>query len=227
MTSADPEVRARQLQRPSAKLLTQLPLLIALVAFWVVLWGHLDVISVVTGVVFSTVVVRMFELPPVLLSGRVHPWYLFVLIAKVLWWLTSATAQIAWWALRPQPVPIASIIANRLRTHSDWLLTLCADINMLVPGSAVVETDRSRSILYLHILGGTSDEAVAAARIAAEEIEDAVVLALGNHEDLALINDDRAARGRPPLWNSRAQRAYEQRRRERREAQAHAWEVAS
>jgi multicomponent Na+:H+ antiporter subunit E len=218
-------VRAERLQRPAVQLLTQLPLLIGLVVIWVVLWGHIDLISVVTGIVFSLIVVRVFELPPVLLSGRMHLGYSFVLLAKVLGWLVGSTFQMAWLAVRPQAPPQASIIASRMRVHSDWLLTLAAEINMLVPGSAVVEVDRMRGILYLHVLDADTDEKIAKARVAAEKIEDAVVVALGNHEDIALINDDRAERGMPPLFASRRQRRYEERREAARRAREAEWEA--
>lgn len=223
--SADPHVRAERLQRPTVAFLTQLPLLVGLVVLWIVLWGNFDLISLVTGIVFSVLVVRIFSLPPVLLSGRLHLWYSVVLLGKFLWWLIGSTFQMAWLALRPKPVPQASIIAVRLRVHSDWLLTLAAEINMLVPGSVVVEVDRLRSILYLHVLDADTDEKIAQARVDAEKIEDAVVVALGNHEDIALINDDRREHGRPPVFASKAQRNYEARREAERKAREAEWKA--
>ncbi|UQN15276.1 Na+/H+ antiporter subunit E [Gulosibacter sp. ACHW.36C] len=223
--SADPHIRAERLQRPGVALLTQLPLLIGLVVLWIVLWGHLDVISLVTGVVFSLIVVRLFSLPPVLLSGRIHVWYTIVLLAKFFWWLIGSTFQMAWLAMRPKAVPQASILAVRMRVHSDWLLTLTAEINMLVPGSVVVEVDRLRSILYLHVLDADTDEKIQRARLAAEQIEDAIVVALGNHEDIALINDDRRLHDRPPLFASREQQSYEVLREADRKAREAEWEA--
>lgn len=223
--SADPHIRAERLQRPGVALLTQLPLLFGLVVLWVVLWGHLDVISAVTGIIFSLLVVRMFSLPPVLLSGRIHVWYTIVLLAKFFWWLIGSTFQMAWLAMRPKAVPQASILAVRMRVHSDWLLTLTAEINMLVPGSVVVEVDRLRSILYLHVLDADTDEKIQRARLAAEQIEDAIVVALGNHEDIALINDDRRLHDRPLLFASREQQSYEVLREADRKARQAEWEA--
>ncbi|MDJ1371931.1 Na+/H+ antiporter subunit E [Gulosibacter molinativorax] len=197
--------------RPGVSLITQLPLLLFLIALWLVLWGQFDVISVSTGIIFSLLVVRFFYLPPVELTGRFNLWFTIILLFRFVWWLVSASFQMAWLAVRPQKVPTASIIAVRLHTHSDWLITVAAEINMLVPGSVVVEVDRLRGILYLHILDGDTDEKVEKARRSSYRIEDAIALALGGREDIWRINKDRVEHGRKRLLSSKKQRDYEER----------------
>lgn len=207
--------------------LTQLPLLIALVALWLVLWGHIDVISVGTGIVFSLLVVRIFSLPPVELTGRFHLGWTIVFLLRFLWWVITASIEVAWVIVRPQKTPQSSIIAVRMRTRSDWLLTVAAIVNMLVPGTVVVDTDRLRNVLYLHVLDADTDEEIAAARKDAADIEEALALALGSRDDLARLNSARRAAGRRPLDNSRAQRAFEAKLEEARRLEEPVWEENS
>lgn len=217
---------ARHSEPEPVAMITQLPLLLALIALWLVLWRSVAPLTVITGIVMSVLVVRVFYLPPVLLSGRLSLWYLFVLGLKTLWWLIESNVQMAWIAIRPRPVPKSSVLAVRLRTHSDWLLTVCAEINMLVPGSVVVEVDRMRSILYLHVLDGDNDDKVLIARAKSLEIEDSVVLALGNRGDIAAINQWRRERDQPPLLATRRQREYEAAVEAKREQREREWEGA-
>lgn len=206
-------------------LLTQLPLLLWLIALWLILWRSVAPLTIITGLALSLIVVRVFYLPPVRLSGRVSLWHLLVLGLKTLWRLTESNAQMLWLAMRPQAVPMSSVIAVRMRTHSDWLLTICAEINMLVPGSVVVEVDRMRSILYLHVLDGDSDDKVRMARASSYEIEDAVVLALGNRADIAAINYWRRKRDLPPLLHTSRQRRFEAAQAAERAQREREWEA--
>lgn len=213
--------------QPTSRMRTFAPLVIVLVCVWLALWQQFNVISIVTGIVFSIVVVWMFQLPNAQLIERVHPLWLLVLAAKVLAWVVLSSLEVAWLTIRPQPKPKASIIAYRMRARSDWLLTLAALINMFVPGSVVVDVDRTRGIIYLHQFAAEGPDGIAAARRAAYRIEDAIALAFASHEDLHHINRWRAEHGYPPLWASRRQRAYEaavERDRLRRETE---WEEES
>lgn len=212
-------------QRRGVSLLTQLPLLLFLILLWLVLWGQFDVISVSTGILFALVVVRFFYLPPVELSGRVNLWYTIVLFFRFLGWLLASSFQMAWLALRPAKVPVSSIIAVRLHTHSDWLITVAAEINMLVPGSVVVEVDRLRGILYLHVLDADTEEKVEHARQESFRIEEAIVLALGSREDLWRINKDRIEHGRKPLLATKKQRDFEERAERIRKELEREWEA--
>ncbi|GGA64443.1 hypothetical protein GCM10011490_13880 [Pseudoclavibacter endophyticus] len=197
----------RQVRRHNFR--TQLPLLVALLAFWLVLWGHVDVISVVTGIVFSIVVVRLFYLPAVPLSGRFNVLRTLQFFVRFVWELTVASFQMAWLAVRPGPLPRNSIIAVQLRSRSDFILTLTAEVSILIPGSVVVEADRMRSVLYLHSLGSDTDEKVERARIAALRSEQGIALALGSRDDIWRINRDRIAHGLKPVGQTPMQRAHE------------------
>ena len=180
-------------------LVTQAPLLVGLVAVWLALWQHVDLISLTTGIVFAFLVVRVFYLPPVLLSDRFNLWWFIVLLGRVLWWILHASWDVAWLAYRPKTPPQSAIVKTHLHTDSDWLQTLAAEVNMLVPGSVVVEVDRTERLIYLHVLDADSEEKLEESRKVAFDIEVAIAMAFGSWRELVRISEARRRHGLPPL----------------------------
>lgn len=168
------------------RLWRQLPLLIALVALWMSLWGDFSWLSALTGTIVAITVTRVFYLPPVDLSGRFNLWYAAVFFFHFARDVVVASFQVAFQAITPH-VPRNSIIAIQLRTRSDLIMTLDAIAMSLVPGSLVVDVDRERSILYLHTFDTESADDVEAMRRQGLIVEARIVRALGSHDDLRAI----------------------------------------
>lgn len=171
------------------RLWQQLPLLIALVVLWMILWGRFTGLSLVSGIIVAIVVTRVFYLPPVDLSGRINLWYTLVFLAHFFLDVAVASFQVAYQALAPQRIPHSSVIGIQLRTRSDLVMTLEAIAMSLVPGSLVVEADRERSILYLHTFATESLDDVEAMRRKVLVVEARIVRAIGSKADLARIRD--------------------------------------
>lgn len=168
------------------RLWRQLPLLIALVLLWVILWGTISWLSVISGFIVAFVVIRVFYLPPVDLSGRFNLWYTAVYLAHFLRDVFVASFQVAFQAITPN-VPRSSIVAIQLRTRSDLIMTLVAITMSLIPGSLVVDVDRERSILYLHTFDTESDDDVESMRGDGLTVEARIVRAIGSREDLRRV----------------------------------------
>ena len=166
------------------RILQQLPLLVALVILWVLLWGSVTWLNVVSGIVVAILVTRFFYLPPVELSGRFNPWWLLVFLTEFLADLVVASFQVAWLSVSPKPDVHSSVVAVQLRTRSDFITTATAITLSLVPGSIVIEVDRANAILYLHSLATPDLDAVERARSKALRIERMLVRALGSKDDL-------------------------------------------
>ncbi|QIS38789.1 Na+/H+ antiporter subunit E [Clavibacter capsici] len=190
-------------------LLVQLPLLVWLVILWLLLWGHVTVISVVTGIVLALLVTRVFYLPPVELSGRFDLRWAAILLGHFAVDLVRASFQVAAQAFDWRSVPVNSVIAVHLHTRSDFVMTLTAEVVSLVPGSIVVEADRERSILYLHALGTPTPEDVERVRATTLKVESRIVFTLGTADDVWRVNRERRESGREPLLQTRRQRAHE------------------
>ncbi|MDR5698612.1 Na+/H+ antiporter subunit E [Agromyces aerolatus] len=169
----------------------QAPLLIALVALWLLLWDHVDVLTVVTGVLLAVGVTRALYLPPVLLSGRFNPWRGLLLGLRMMFDVVVASFQVAFLSVAPWWKPMNAIIAVQLLTRSDFVTTLTAEAISVVPGTVVVDIDRERGLLYLHALGTRTPADIENVRRKVLGVEERIVLAIGSHDQAESI---RAAR---------------------------------
>ncbi|MFT4231624.1 MAG: Na+/H+ antiporter subunit E [Leucobacter sp.] len=164
--------------------LHELPLLIGLVLLWMMLWHEISLLSLVSGLFVAILVMRVFYLPPVALAGRFHPWYALQYLGYFLWHLALASWQVAWLAVRPGPVPRTSIIAIRLRTRSDFIMTMVGLTISLIPGSLVAEVDRFNSTLYLHVLNTPTQREITAMRHEVRRIERLLILTVGSKSEI-------------------------------------------
>lgn len=130
----------------------QLPLLAALVLLWMMLWGSITPLTILTGVIVALAVTRAFYLPAVELSGRFNPFWFVVFVARVLGEMAVASFQVALLAIGPRARHRSALIKVDLTTRSDFILTGTALAVSLVPGSIVVEVDRASTVLYVHSL---------------------------------------------------------------------------
>lgn len=166
------------------RLWQQLPLLVALVALWMLLWGSLNLLNFVSGVVVAIGVTRFFYLPAVKLSGRFDVFWFTVFLARFFVSLVVASFQVAFQSIGPRGITSNAVAMVDLDTRSDFVMTLTAITVSLVPGSIVIEVDRENSILYLHVLGARSLDDVERARVEVLRVERSLVRALGSKEDM-------------------------------------------
>lgn len=165
----------------------ELPLLIGLVLMWMALWREVSWLTLLSGLFVSVLAMRLFYLPPVELAGRFNVWWAARYVGFFLWHLAVASFQVAWLAVRPGPVPRTSIIAVRLRTHSDFILTMVGLTVSLIPGSLVAEVDRYGSVLYLHVLNTPTQKQIRAMRKQARRIEVLLIRAVGSRQELEAL----------------------------------------
>jgi len=172
----------------------QLPLLVGLLVLWLLLWDHIDALSIVTGIVLAIAVTRLLYLPPVLLSGRFNPWRGLLLGLRMMLDVVYASLQVAVLAIWPWWKPMNSIIAVQLHTRSDLVTTLTAEAISVVPGTVVVDIDRERGLLYLHALGTRTQADIDKTRRQVLGTEERIVLAIGTHEQAEVVRAERRAR---------------------------------
>jgi multicomponent Na+:H+ antiporter subunit E len=174
----------------------QLPFLAWLIVLWMLLWGQFTVLAFLSGLVVAVFVTRVFRLPTIELSGRINVWYaaLFVVqfLAAMVRGAVAVTAQV--FDFRRQPG--AAIIAVPLKYADDLIMTHVSVVSSLIPGSLIVEADRDRQILYLHVIGVRNRADVEKQREGVLRWERRVVRALGAPSQYrALKADERAAKG--------------------------------
>ncbi|MBO4138849.1 Na+/H+ antiporter subunit E [Micromonospora tulbaghiae] len=157
-----------------------------LVTVWVLLWGTFSWANVLSGLVVAAVLLVVFPLPPVTFAGRIRPVPLLRFVVRFLYDLVVASAQVAWLAVRSRH-PQSAIIAVPLRVNTDLNLTLNAEALSLVPGSLILEADRSTGTLYVHVIGIRSLDEVELFRRGVLELEERIVAAVGSAEELSLV----------------------------------------
>lgn len=164
----------------------QLPFFVWLVALWMLLWGQFTVLAALTGVIVAIVVTRVFRLPPVELSGRVNFWWGLVFVVEFLFSLVRGSLTVAWQIFSPR-YPGSAIIGVHLVTDDDLILTHVAVTASLIPGSLIVDVDRDRRILYLHVLGVRDAASVEAQRRSVQHWEERIVRAVGSKAQVAAV----------------------------------------
>lgn len=169
--------------RPARYRSLQLPMLVWLTVVWVALWGDISLLTVVGGFIVATVSCLVFPLPPLRLDLRVRPLSLLWLVARFAADVVVSSVQVARVVLRPSRPMRNAVVEVNLRTPSDFVLTVVAEMTCLIPGSLVVEARRSTHTLFLHVLDVGDLAGVERFRQSVLDQEARVVRALGRHVD--------------------------------------------
>ncbi|MEO6201021.1 MAG: Na+/H+ antiporter subunit E [Cryobacterium sp.] len=179
-----------------AELLNEVPLFLGLVVLWMLLWGSFSVLTVVTGLLLASVVSIGFYLPAVELGLRLNPWFALLFLSRLLVDIASGSVQVAVLALAPRYRASNAIVAVRLLSRSDLVLTLTGISTSIVPGAIVVDVDRERSTLYLHILNVQAESQIDRFRRSVLAQEGRIIMAIGSRGDVeSLRRTKRERRG--------------------------------
>ena len=168
---------------------SQWPLLIGLALVWGALWQDFSPGVLLTGALYSLVILWFYRLPRVKFSGRINLWYVLVFTARFIGRIITASIAVAWDAISLGPKIVNSVVAVHLRSHDDLIVTLTGHALALIPGSLVIDVDRPSSTLYLHCLDVTNEEEVEHFREEALATEAAIIRAIGSREDLELVRE--------------------------------------
>jgi len=145
-----------------------------------------------------------YRLPRVHFSDRFNVWHALVFTLRFLGHVVAASVSVAWDAIAKGPNIVNSVVAVKLRSHDDLIVTLTGHALALVPGSLVIDVDRPSSTLFLHVLDAEDAEAVEGFRNEALATEAAIIRAIGTKADLALVEDDEARRATVATRKGRA-----------------------
>jgi len=175
------------MSRKPISLRTELPLLVWLVIVWGALWRDFSPGNVLFGALIALVVARIFYLPPVELSGRFNVLravpFALVFLAKVV----AASCQVIYLAVVKGPKVVNAVVEVPLRSHSDLMVTATGHVLSLIPGSLVVEVDRSTSTLYLHALNIYEEADIDKIRRETQNIEAGLIRIMGTREEVEAL----------------------------------------
>jgi multicomponent Na+:H+ antiporter subunit E len=181
------------MSRRRISLRQELPLLVWLVIVWGALLQDFSPGNLLFGALLAVAVARLFYLPPVELSGRFNVLYAIpfalVFLAKVV----AASAQLLYLAIAKGPKVTNAVVAVPLRSRQDLMVTATGHVISLIPGSLVVEVDRSTSTLYLHALNISSPQEVENLKNEVRSIEAGLIRIMGTKEELETVRMEAGA----------------------------------
>ena len=181
MNPANPSLSARDRRR------NRVITMVLLVGVWVLLWGRLSWGNLIGGLVVAAIVVTFFPLPPVTFAGRIRPVRLLRFVGRFVSDLVVASTQVAWLAFRFGQEPRSAVIGVPLRVASDLNLTLVAELLSLIPGSLIVEVDRTAGTLYVHVLNVSSAGQARTHRRQVLEVETRLIRAIGSAAEVERV----------------------------------------
>lgn len=179
------------MRRPKTPLRLELPLILFLGFFWMAVWQSFELGTLIIGLVYAVIIVRLFYLPPLRGSGRINLFWGLVFLVRFLGKMVYASFQVSWIAVVKGPRVRNSIISIQLRSHDDLIVTLTGHSLALVPGSLVIDVDRTTATLYLHALNVTDDTDAERIRQDALRTEALIIRTCGNRSDLAVVKAER------------------------------------
>lgn len=191
------------MSRKPIALRTEVPLLVWLVVVWGALWRDFSPGNLLFGALVAVVVARLFYLPPVELSGRFNVLraipFAFVFLAKVV----AASIQVFYLAIFRGPAVTNAVVAVPLRSHSDLMVTATGHVISLIPGSLVVEVDRSTPTLYVHGLNIRDAADADKLRREVQDTEAGLIRIMGTPSEVEALE----AEGRPGFPDRRTKEA--------------------
>ncbi len=156
-----------------------------LTVVWILLWGHLNLVTLASGAVVGYLVSVVFPLPAIQYRGRVRPWGVLRLGGRLVADLVSASFALVRYSVRPRLQLRPGVIRIDLTTSSDLIQVITAAIVSLVPGTIVVDAPRTERRLYLHVFDLAGPAAVTTERFDALRAEHTVLRAFGTDAELA------------------------------------------
>ncbi|GAA1404864.1 putative cation antiporter subunit [Glutamicibacter uratoxydans] len=176
--------------RHRATLKQEWPLLLLLVFVWAAMWQDFSAGNLLFGAIIALFVVTLFPLPPVVLSGRINIWYCIKLFIWFLGQVIAASVHVAWLAIARGKNTHSAVIAVPLRTNSDLIVMTVGHVLTLIPGSFVLDVDRSSSTLYLHYIDIENVQQMEKAREGIRQIERRLIMAIGSHDEYEAIKSE-------------------------------------
>lgn len=158
-----------------------------LVVVWVMLWGTWTVGTILAGVLVAVGIKVLLPLPRVDLDRRCRPVGLAVLAVHFLRDLLVSSVHVAWLAVRPGPPLPSAVVRVTLRSRSDLVLTVVAELLSLVPGSLVIEVSQAEHALVAHVLDARDPADMDHFQEQVHALERRVVRAIGTDADLGLV----------------------------------------
>lgn len=148
---------------------------------WVMLWGEVTFANVLSGILVATLLNLAMPIPPnsaldINFGGMVRLFGSWTID------FVKASISVSWLAIRRADPPPTAIIKVPMRTNDDISLTTAMALINLQPGGIIVDIDKRKKTLTMHILDASSTSKVAEQINQLTRIERRVIRAFENRD---------------------------------------------
>lgn len=155
-----------------------------LLLVWVMVFGSVDPLTLLGGIVVAIAVQWAFPLPRVQGRWTLRPRETLVLLSRFVADLVRAGVQVSWIVVSNKKVDNA-ILRVDLRSADPVHLTVVSAMTSLMPGSIVVRVDRLIGRIYIHVLDVEGQGGIEAVRQSVLDQEERILRALSRPADLS------------------------------------------
>ena len=160
-----------------------------LFGIWLLLWGSVSPLAIVSGVVVAFGLLLATPQPPVELGLRFRPLAVLALLFAVTLDLVVSSGRVAWHVLTPK-LPEPGIFDVPLRVRGGLMITLVAIAVTAVPGSTVIDVYPERGFLEIHVLDASAPGAEEKLRRDVRLLERRITAAFGSRAERQRVSGD-------------------------------------
>lgn len=175
------------MNRPKFRYRVSIFATIGLTIIWMMLWGELSLGAVVWGLAISLLIQVIFPLPDVPELESFRPLGFLRLVVVTLVGLAVSSFQVAAKVLAFWRPTRNAIIRVPLRSDSEFITAITAELVTLVPGSVAI--DAGEGWLLVHVFDASGEAGIDHARARVLTTEATVLRAFGTPADRALLKE--------------------------------------
>lgn len=132
-------------------------ILVWLTLLWVMLWGNVSAANVLSGIAVAIGILAFSRLPRVTRVAKDHAVRLspigivrfgFFVFAQ----LVVSSVRLAWEIVTPRNSINTGVVAVPLRSESEFVMMVVANVITLTPGTITIEVEGSPPVLYVNVL---------------------------------------------------------------------------
>jgi len=159
-----------------------------LVGVWLLLWGSVSPLAIVSGLLIGLGLLWFTPQPAVEIGLRFRPLAVLSLLFFVTLDLFFSSCRVAWQVLTPR-LPRSDVFYVPIRVRGGLMITMIAIAVSAVPGSTVIDVLPEDGLLEIHVLDASAPEAEETIRRDVRGLERRIVAAFGSKAERARVRE--------------------------------------
>lgn len=161
---------------------------IGLTVIWMLLWGKVTWGTALFGLIVALLIQLAFPLPDVEELDHFRPVQFLRLAVTTLAGLVVASITVGAKVLAFWLPTKNAMIRVPMRTNSQFIVSVTAELTTLVPGSIVIDADDSG--LLVHVFDAATPAKIENARLRVQQTEAMAIRAFGDAEERAMLTGE-------------------------------------